>query len=156
MTLNTSELLLLLEQEFACLQELGQQLEQEKLAIENNDLAQLEELQPQKNIALKRLQQQANTRLEWLQKHQLPLSNDCLSYFNDQDSNTLVPLWKKLEDKYHHNQQLSATLSEIVLILRHNTQKQIKILHGQFNDAPVYNQLGKKNGLGLGRQSIQA
>lgn len=156
MTLDTSELMTLLKQEFASLQQLNQHLKQEKVALEHNDLAQLEALQAQKSTALMLLQQHAEARLQWLTKHELPLSSECLNHFHDEEAAPLMALWQNLADKYDHNQRLSATLSEIVLILRHTTQKQIKILHGQFNDAPVYNQLGKKNGQGLGKQSIQA
>lgn len=156
MTSNTSFFVQLLEQELDCLSQITKQLNQEQVAIVDGNLEQLETLQPQKNTLLKQLQQQANERLQWMQEQQLPLSNDCLNHFSVDDAKLLSPIWKNLEAEYQHNQILSAKLSEIVLILRHKTQSQIKILFGQLNDNSVYNQQGKENSVGLGRHSVQA
>lgn len=155
MTLDTSKFTQLLEQELACLQKLTAHLQQEKAAIEQNDLPLLENLQTSKKHLLANLQQQASSRLQWLEEQQLPLSNACLDSFSDSDITTISPIWNELEKEYQQNQQLSAKLSEIVLILRHQAQKKLKILRGQFNEAPMYNQQGKHNSLGLGTQSIQ-
>lgn len=156
MTPNTSFFVQLLEQELDCLSQITEQLGKEEVAIIDSNLEQLEVLQPHKSALLKQLQLQANKRLDWMKEQQLPLSNECLQHFSNDDANSLTPIWKKLEAEYQHNQTLSAKLSEIVLILRHKTQNQIKILFGQLNDNSVYNQQGKENSVGLGKHSVQA
>lgn len=156
MTLNTSKFLDLLQLEYSVALELTDYLQQEQQALTDNHIELLETLQTHKQVTLSTLQQQALQRIDWMEQHQLPLSSECLHSFSSKDAATISPLWKNLANSYQQNQQLSARLSEMVLILRHRTQQKINILHGKKNDSGLYNQSGQANTIGLGKQSIQA
>lgn len=156
MTLNTSKFLDLLQLEYSVALELTDYLQQEQQALTDNHIELLETLQTHKQATLSALQQQALQRIDWMEQHQLPLSPECLHSFSSKDAATISPLWKNLANSYQQNQQLSARLSEMVLILRHRTQQKINILHGKKNDSGLYNQSGQANTIGLGKQSIQA
>lgn len=156
MTLNTSKFLDLLQLEYSVALELTDYLQQEQQALTDNHIELLETLQTHKQVTLSALQQQALQRIDWMEQHQLPLSSECLHSFSSKDAATISPLWKNLANSYQQNQQLSARLSEMVLILRHRTQQKINILHGKKNDSGLYNQSGQANTIGLGKQSIQA
>ena len=156
MTLNTSKFLDLLQLEYSVALELTDYLQQEQQALTDNHIELLETLQTHKQATLSALQQQALQRIDWMEQHQLPLSSECLHSFSSKDAATISPLWKNLANSYQQNQQLSARLSEMVLILRHRTQQKINILHGKKNDSGLYNQSGQASTIGLGKQSIQA
>lgn len=156
MVLNFSDFQTLLVQEQVLAEALNSLLNQEQNALSNDDLESLESLQKHKKTALADLQQQAQQRLQWLEQHQLPISAQCLLEFSQPQQEKLQPLWSQLEEIYQQNQQLSARLSDMVLILRHRTQNKINILHGKTKDTTLYNQQGLPHGAGLGKQSIQA
>lgn len=156
MVLNSSDFLNLLEQELLATQHITQLLQQEHEQITEQELDNFEALQAQKKIALTALRQQAQLRIQWLEQHNLPLSASALAHFNDQNTQYLHDLWQQLENSYQQNQQLSAKLGELVLILRHRAEQRIKILYGRTDESALYDQYGQAGNNGRGRQSIQA
>ena len=125
-------------------------LRQELTAIRDNQLDTLSRLQQHKQQLLQQLQPQANLRLEWLAEHNLPQDNSCLQRPELTAADDIHQLWHQLENSYTDNQQLSLTLSDLVLTMRKRTIDRLNILRGGQNDPHLYNSNGRASGLNKG------
>lgn len=121
-----------------------------------HQLAQLGKLNQQKNTLISRLKKQSQQRIDWMKNEQLPLSNACIDDPEFARQPEITALWQQLAADYQHNQQLAATLSELVLSARKRTLKQLNILRGKQNDPHLYSAQGKTHELQPGHGYIQA
>ena len=142
------------EQELAT--HLHQLLSDEKTALQSNDLARLQQLQPQRDTAIEELARRAKSRLTWMDDHQLPHSSECLTHPLLQDQPAVANQWQTLAEQYQRNHSLSEQLAEVVLQLRKRKREQLKILRGQQNDPHLYNQNGNTLGLSSSASYIKA
>ncbi|MCD8522554.1 MAG: flagellar protein FlgN [Saccharospirillaceae bacterium] len=130
-------------------------LERERDALATTDLPGLQQLQQEKTLCLRQLQEHAEKRLQWMKDSGLPQSAQCLRHPDIAAAATISPLWHALESQYQKNQTLSVQLSDIVIQARHRTQQKLKILRGQHNDPHLYNDKGKASSLTQGQGYIQ-
>ncbi|GGY39242.1 hypothetical protein GCM10011297_10560 [Bacterioplanes sanyensis] len=156
MSLNPEPLARYLHDELALNQRLQQLLHQEVDVLRQLQPEQLQPLQAPKQTLLAQIQQTANERLEWMTSQQLPHSPACLEHPDIANQDQILKLWQQLASAYDDNRQLSAQLTELVLVARHRTQQRLQILRGSNNDPHLYNEQGQAKGVNKGQGYVQA
>lgn len=156
MLLDTEKFARLLSSELNTSQELHSLLQQEVVALNDNQPSALEQLNPLKHAALANLRSSAGKRLQWMTDNHLLHSPKSIEHPDLKDTPVIRELWQTLAAQYETTRQLSATLNEMVLAMRFRTQQKLKILHAQHNDPHLYNENGRASNALRGNQSIEA
>ncbi|MEQ3693841.1 MAG: flagellar export chaperone FlgN [Alcanivorax sp.] len=156
MSLDTENFTRLLSSELDTSRELHNLLQQEVVALNDNQPSELERLNPLKQTAVANLRAAAGRRLQWMTDNNLLHSPKSIEHPDLQQTPIALELWQALAAQYETTRQLSASLNEMVLAMRFRTQQKLKILHAQHNDPHLYNENGRAANALRGKQSIEA
>lgn len=151
----TQELSGLLKQELQLAHQLQEIMQEEFQAVETQQLEKLEKLTTHKASVLNQLQQSAEVRLQWMQRHGLPITSHCLTTVPLSECQQSKAWWQLLATTYEDNRQLSSRLADIVLTLKRRTQRKLDLLSGKPSDQVLYNQTGTTQGQQTGRGGIK-
>jgi flagellar biosynthesis/type III secretory pathway chaperone len=156
MSLDTETFTRLLSSELDTSRELHNLLQQEVVALNDNQPSELERLNPLKQTAVVNLRAAAGRRLQWMTDNNLLHSPKSIEHPDLQQTPIALELWQALAAQYETTRQLSASLNEMVLTMRFRTQQKLKILHAQHNDPHLYNENGRAANALRVKQSIEA
>lgn len=131
----------------ADLQQLTEWLNKEKLALEQQDHASINDFAKQKDILVRRLEQRSQLRITVLERHDYyPQQGKWLTTIealNQHTPSDLLGMWLNLEEQLKACQRVLLLNETIITGLKQNVDRFMNILHGQTSTTQTYNALGQ-------------
>lgn len=156
---ETNEFSSLLADELSACQRLFELLTSEQTAISNQDLQQLNELQPKKQSAMDELRLSAAARQQFMSENGFNELSDLLEVLNSNDpqqASQVETSWFTLKDQYDKNRDLSDSLAQAVQQAQWRTQQQLQILCGKADKSDTYGQDGRPQSQHMALGMVQA
>lgn len=146
----------LLADELCLCQLLFKLLQDEQAAISEQDLKQLNELQPQKQSAMDNLRLSAAARQQFMPDNGFLELNDLLLTLEQTQAQAIKSLWLKLKKQYAANRDLLDSLAQTVQQAQWRAQQQLQILCGKSDKSDVYGEDGRPQSQKVGLGMVQA